>query len=269
MTVSSGSGNKTIDKKMEEAEDITQLKHLLDLELKRMAEKGEIDIILFMGVDGRTFATNIPPDLTPPQYRLFNLVKANIPHICGQLQTENLDISIQKFSEGVLVISGVGDNAFLVSIIVRDIDITNIQDLVAIILRGSTVIRHIFELRPLSDSALKKYPSDVSQELKKLSRLLFKQRFDQTAEYKKNMKILDFIKEKVQGVVGIGATDEIITVTFNEIGTTAPYMKDKQWISFTEKIIQNHIRNVSGDIVADDCLKTWLPEIESKIKSFV
>jgi len=64
-------------------------------------------------------------------------------------------------------------------------------------------------------------------------------------------------------------TDELLTLTFNELGTTAPYMNDKLWMMFAEKLINEHIKRASGDLVADECYKTWIPELQQKLKTFV
>jgi hypothetical protein len=55
----------------------------------------------------------------------------------------------------------------------------------------------------------------------------------------------------------------------NELGTSAAYMKDSDWLKFVERVIDHHIKARSGDIVADKCRKTWVPEVERKLKSFV
>jgi len=95
------------------------------------------------------------------------------------------------------------------------------------------------------------------------------ERFDQTKQYRKNTEILEFIKKKLADVVGVGAVDEIITVTFNELGTSAPYMTDQLWRIYLEKVIQKHVRAMSGEIMADECYRTWMPELDKKLRSFV
>jgi predicted regulator of Ras-like GTPase activity (Roadblock/LC7/MglB family) len=259
---------KKMDKTLE-AENITLLKHLLGIELRRLCSGNDIDLAFFMGVDGRTFSSHIPEQLTPMQFYLMNLMKNNIKHICGQLESENMKVSIQQYKKGTILISGVGDNAFLVSIIERDIDISQIHEIIDAVLTGSAVLKHILEVKPINEQTISAYPKEVGDELKKLSRLLFKEQFEHTRDYKKNIEILNFLKNKIQSVVGVGAVDEIVTLVLNELGTAPAYMNDNLWITFIDKVIQEHIEKLRGDIVADECRKAWVPEVERKLKSFV
>ncbi len=265
-------GKKVARKKMEktlEAENITLLKHLLGIELRRLCKDNNIDMAFFMGVDGRIFSSHIPEQLTPLQYHLLNLIKANLTHICLQLQSENLKVSIQQFKEGTIMISGVGDNAFLVSVIGKNVQVSQIRDVIGGVSTASAVLKHILEVKPINDKVMADYPSEVSGELRKRSRLLFNEQFEHTREYKKNIEILNFLKKKIEGVVGVGVVDEIITLVFNELGTAPAYMNDKQWRMFIEKVIKERITELRGDIVAQECMKTWVPEMEKKLKSFV
>ncbi|MEM2899167.1 MAG: hypothetical protein QXT63_00090 [Thermoplasmata archaeon] len=252
-----------------EAENVALLKHLLEIELRRLKEEAELDMIFFVGVDGRIFASYIPEVLDASQFGLLSLWKAQLPHMCAQLRNENMKVSIQQFKHGTVIITGVGDNAFLVSLISRDVEVTNLLECMKRVLMGSLVIKHIFELKPLSESTLSKYPKEVSEELAKLSRLLFKERFVHTKEYIRNMEVLEFIKKKLSNVVGLGNVDEICTVTFNELGTSPKYMTAQLWMVFAERIIKEHVKRAAGEVMADECMRTWIPEIEKKLKSFV
>lgn len=259
---------KNIDKRME-AKTVVQLKHMLEMELNQIKDENNIDILMFMGVDGRVFSSIIPPILDAPQFRLLNHVKMNLIHICNQLTAGNMKISIQQFSFGTVIISGVGDNAFVVTLFVESPDIAELGTVTNNLVRGSKVLHHLFELKPITEEYLKDYDEDVSTELSELTRRLFVEKFDETREYKRNMELLSFLKKKISSVVGIGVVDEVITLSMNELGVTAAYMNNKQWITFTEMAINNHIRKSAGDIVADECLKNWIPEVERKLKSFV
>ncbi|MGC9061029.1 MAG: hypothetical protein ACP5JR_07370, partial [Thermoplasmata archaeon] len=106
---------KKMDKTME-AETASLLKDIISMEMRKLAETTGIEIMLFIGVDGRTFSSIIPPALTPIQFHMFNLLKQNIPSICSQLRAENLVESIQIYANGTLFITGVGRNLFLASI---------------------------------------------------------------------------------------------------------------------------------------------------------
>jgi hypothetical protein len=256
-------------KKTLEAEDVGLLKHLLDMELREFKEEADIDIILFMGIDGRIFSSFIPTELNRQQYSLLKMIQGNLSYICAQLRSENLKLSVQQYEEGTMLIAGVGKNAFLASLIADAVDINQLEGRLASLIKASAVLNHIIDAKPLSESELEKYPEEIASELQKLSRLLFKERFSYTKKYRKNTEIFNAIKSKIESVVGKGQVDEIITFTFNEMGTRMGSMESNQWLMFLEKVINSHIRPHSGDVVADECIRMWLPEIERKIKSFV
>jgi hypothetical protein len=258
---------KNIDKRME-AGTATMLKHMLDIEVRNVKEKDQVDAVLFMGVDGRMFCSNIPVDLSPPQYRLLNLVKAHLPHICGQLSAENLKISVQYYGEGTIVIAGVGDNAFLVLLFAKGIKFNDMETILENAEDAGTVLNHLFESRPITPEAMKGYNKKVQADLTDLSRQLFVERFEETREYQKNMEILKFVKEKIQDTVGIGAVDEIVTVSFNELGTSAAYMNDDLWKKFVESVVER-IGEMGGEVIAEKFASSSVPEIEKKLKSFV
>jgi hypothetical protein len=86
-------------------------------------------------------------------------------------------VSIQQFKEGTIMISGVGDNAFLVSIIGKNVEVSQIRDVIDGVTVASDVLKHILEVKPINEKTLAEYPPAVSDELTKLSRLLFKERF--------------------------------------------------------------------------------------------
>jgi hypothetical protein len=239
------------------------------MELRRLHEEAEIDIILFMGIDGRIFSSYIPIMLDTRQYYLLSLIRSNLPHICAQLRSENLKISLQQYDEGILILSGVGNNAFIACIIAKEIEIAEVQNRLTSVVKASAVLKHIFELKPLKESELVNYPEEISNELKNLSRLLFKERFTYTKDYKKNVEILDNIKSKIESVMSKGQVNEIVTLTFNELGTQLGTMNNRLWMQFIEIVINNHIRPSTSDLVAEECRKTWIPEIERKLKSFV
>jgi predicted regulator of Ras-like GTPase activity (Roadblock/LC7/MglB family)/flagellar biosynthesis chaperone FliJ len=253
-----------------EARDVGMLKYLLDTELSRLKDETEIDLALFMGVDGRIFASCIPFDLDFDQYYLLTLVHGNLPYVCAQLRQENLKLSIQQYLEGIIVISGIGDNAFLACLLSKKRNLADIDSQLKPIQKSSAVLKHLFEMRPLKADELSSYPEDVAEELSKLSRLLFKERFTYTKEYKKNVEILDIIKNKLASVLGgVGAVNEVVTMTFNEMGMQVGMMKKNDWMMFLERVIDHHIARLSSDLVAEECRRTWIPEIQAKLKSFV
>ena len=259
---------KRIDKRME-AETVSLLKHMLEMELRRTREENDLDIILFIGVDGRIFSSYIPPSLNPKQYHLLSLVKSNLEHICSQLTRENLKISIQQYAAGTVIITGIGASAFLVFLTTKDLDISNVSGLLANLQRSGIVLKHLFDLKPITSDAMSMYPDDVVEELRKLSRLLFVEKFEETREYRRNMEIMKLMKERIGSVLGVGSVDEAVTFALNELGVRPAYMTDSDWLKFVEKVVEDHIRPQRGDMVADKCLKSWREEVEKKLKSFV
>ncbi len=253
-----------------EARDVGMLKYLLDTELSRLKDEAQLDLALFMGVDGRIFSSFIPFDLDVDQYYLLNLVHGNLPYVCAQLRQENMKISIQQYDEGIIVISGIGDFAFLACLMSKKKNISEIDAQLKPIIKSSAVLKHLFEMRPLKVDELSEYPDEVAEELGKLSKLLFKDRFTYTKEYKKNVEILEMIKKKLASVLGgMGSVNEVVTMTFNEMGMQMGMMKKNDWMVFLEKVINDHVSRLSSEIVAEECKRTWVPEIQAKLKSFV
>jgi len=259
---------KKLDKTLE-AKTATNLKTILDMELSRLQGDADLDMLLFVGVDGRIFASLIPTDLNITQFRILNLVKSNLESICSQLKNENLLSAFQEYKEGAVTISGVGDNAFTVGMVARTVTTDARALILSKVSRSSVVLKHLFDQKPITDEALAGYPDEIKAILKGHSRQLFVESFDQTRGYKKNMKIKNWLETKLASIVGVGNVDEVMTVTFNELGSSAPYMTDHDWIKFLETVVNSHIRRLNGDIVADECYRSWLPELDQKLKSFV
>jgi len=258
-----------LTKKTLEAKDVGLLKHLLSMELRRLAEQAGLDIVMFLGVDGRMFSSFVPVNLTMTQFNLLNLVKGNLGDICSQLRRENLKMAMTQYKDGTVLISGVGVNAFIIAIVASDVSTSQVEAKLNALKRSAMVINHVFEQKPLGEEDLAGYPDDVRTELESLGRQLFKERFTLTKDYKKNQDILEMIKNKLATVVGKGAVGEIVEQTFNEMGLRMANMDRGLWMMFLETIIKKHISRLSGPIVAEECLRTWIPEIESKLKSFV
>ncbi len=256
-------------KKTLDAKDVGLLKHLLAMELERLAERSGVSVILFMGTDGRLFSSYVPEFLSVREYHLLNLVQGNLTDLCSQLRRQNLKTSTQQYEDGVVFLSGVGKSAFLTAVVAESKTTEEIQTVMEDIILTAQVVHHIFELKPLTDEGLAEYPPEVKDELEYLGRQLFKERFTQTKDYKKNQEILNYIKSKIASVVGRGSVDEIVTMTFNEMGVRLGNMDRHSWMIFVDIVIKNHIAAVSGDIVAEQCSKTWVPDVERKLKSFI
>src|SRR2546428_730520 len=211
-----------VDKTMG-ADTVGHLKHLLETELKRAREENDLDIAMFSGVDGRIFSSSIPNQLDPREYRLLNLLKGNLAHICNQLSGQNMMMSVQQFEAGTIIISGVGDRAFLVFLTTKPVEITKMQGVLANVLKTSIVVRHLFESRPITPEVLASYDEAVAGELKRLTRILFVEKFGETKEVKKNKEIAQYLQSELGALVGPGPLQEIVTTAYNPGRTTAPH----------------------------------------------
>jgi len=256
-----------VDKTME-AESVGLLKHMLDTELRRSREENGFDLVLFLGVDGRIFASDVPWTLDPKQYRLLHLVKGNLNHICNQLSGQNMMLSVQQYDVGTIIISGVGDKAFLTFLTTKPLEVANMQGVLNNVLNVSTVMKHLMDQRGMSEADLSAYPEEVARELKKLTRALFVEKFEETRGYKRNMEVLAFVKKRLQVAVGVGPLEEIVTMAFNEVGTSAPYMTEAHWDRFLELVLEE-VEKVAGEVAAERAKREWTPEVRKMLKSFV
>src|SRR5437879_10076203 len=217
-----------VDKTMV-AETVGHLKHLLETELRRAREENSLDIAMFSGVDGRIFSSSIPNQLDPREYRLLNLLKGNLAHICNQPSGQNRMMSVQQFEAGTIIISGVGDRAFLVFLTTKSVEITKMQGVLANVLKTSIVVRHLFESRPITPEILASYDEAVAGELKRLTRILSVEQFGETKEFKKNKEIAQYLQSKLAALVAPGLLQAIVTIAYNEVGTTAPCRTSAHW----------------------------------------
>src|SRR3989440_1418405 len=131
-----------IDKTMG-ADTVGHLKLLLETELKRAREESSLDIAMFLGVDGRIFSSSIPNQLNPREYRLLNLLKGSLAHICSQLSGQNMMMSVQQFEAGTNIISAVGDRAFLAFLTSKTAENTKMPTVLANVLKTSILVRHL------------------------------------------------------------------------------------------------------------------------------
>ncbi len=259
--------NKNLEKTLE-AKDVTLLRSLIHLALKKLKDDGKIDMILFVGVKGRIFDSIIPERLDMKEYYLLNQFKSSLYKICAQLMSENMKISIESYEMGSLIISLVGDAAFLSVMVTRELGHEDLRNLIREVNKWSIVVNHIFQLKPLSGKVVDGYSEDIKKELHNLSRQLFIERFEYTKQYRKNQKILEFLKKEISAMVGVGMVDEILTISFNEIGTAPRYMKDDLWPALIERVTAK-IRDMRGSIVADEYYKKWITDVERMIRTFV
>ncbi len=262
------SKKKKLDRRME-AETVSQLKYMLEMELTNLRDRAGIDLTLFIGVGGRIFATSIPEELRPDQYRLLSTFKGNLTNLCSKLKGEDLEISIERWKSGMAIVAAVGDNSFLASLLSEKSEISEMGSILDEVVKATDVLKHIFEQKDFDEDTINEYPEDVQKELNRLSRQLFVERFTHTKSYKKNEEILEFMKDKIRKAVGVGQLEQIVSVTFNKMGTSAPYMEEDMWYDFLDTVIDEHIRPIVGDIQAEQYKKKWKKELDEKMKSFL
>ncbi len=256
-----------VDKTMG-AETVGHLKLLLETELGRCREDNELDIAMFLGVDGRIFASSIPNELNPREYRLLNLLKGNLAHICNQLSGQNMMMSVEQFEAGTIIIGGVGDRAFLVFLTTKPVEITKMQGVLSNVVKTAIVIRHLFEERPVTPEILASYDEAVATELRRLTRLLFVQKFGETKEFKKNKEIETYFRQRLGALVGPGPLEETLTLAYNEVGTSSAYMTRDHWNRFVALVLEK-LREIRGDAVADRAEKEWKTYLNGVLSSFV
>ncbi len=256
-----------VDKTMG-AETVGHLKHLLETELRRCREDNGLDIAMFLGVDGRIFASSIPDRLNPREYRLLNLLKGNLAHICNQLSGQNMMMSVEQFEAGTVLISGVGERAFLVFLTSKSVEITKMQGILSNVIKTSIVVRHLFEEKPVTPEVLGAYDEAVAAELKRLTRILFVEKFEQSKEYRKNKEIEAYLKNNLGSLVGPGPQQEILGLAYNEVGTTSAYMTADHWGRFVTILI-DRVRDLRGEAVADRADKEWRTYLTRVLSSFV
>src|SRR5438046_9888379 len=223
---------------------------------------------MFLGVAGRIFSSSIPDRLEPREYRLLNLLTGNLAHICNQLSGQNMMMSVQQFEAGTVIISGVGDRAFLVFLTTKPVEITKMQGVLANVLKPSLVVRHLFESKPITPAILASYDEAVAGELKRLTRILFVEKFGETKELKKNKEIAQYLQSKLGALVGPGPLQEIVTLAYDEVGTTAPYMTSEHWERFLT-ILLDRLRAVEGESVAAKAVEEWHEVLKHIVRSFV
>ncbi len=256
-----------VDKTMG-AETVGHLKLLLETELEQCREDNALDIAMFLGVDGRIFASSIPNELNPREYRLLNLLKGNLAHICNQLSGQNMMMSVEQFEAGTVIISGVGDRAFLVFLTTKPVEITKMQGILANVVKTAIVVRHLFEEKPITPEVLAAYDEAVAAELKRLTRYLFVRKFGETKEFKKNKEIETYLRQRLGALVGPGPLEETITLAYNEVGTAPAYMTRDHWNRFLGLLLEK-LREIRGDAVADRAEKEWKSYLNDVLSSFV
>lgn len=254
-----------VKKTKDDLEDVSLLKFALTAQLKRMYETSDVDVLLFAGVDGKIYASYIPENIGAKIFELTNLITGNLLHVSKQLEI-GLVQSVIEYGFGTVIFSSVGRGTLLISLFTKKVDLTENMKKIDI---TREVMQHVFEQRPMSSEQLSRYPDEVSGELRLLAKSVFNEMYTQSSEYKKNMEILDDIKERIETVMGHGEVDQVLSMAFNEIASSAKWMTEDMWILLVEMIIDKQIRPLHGDYVADMCQAEWIPDIKRKLEAFV
>ncbi|WP_407356219.1 hypothetical protein [Methanolobus sp. WCC5] len=255
----------SVKKTKDDLEDVSLLKFALVAQLKRTHQSSDVDVLLFAGADGKIYASYIPESIGPKIFELTNLISHNLLHVSQQLAM-GLRQSVIEYDFGTVIFSSVGRGALLISLFTGKVDLSENMDKIRI---AKNVIQHIFEQRPMTADQLATYPPEVADELRVLSKIVFNEMYTQSSEYKKNMKILADIKEKITGVMGRGEVEQVLAMAFNEIASSPKWMTEDLWPLLVEMIIRDQIRPLHGDYVADICEAEWIPDIKHKLESFV
>jgi hypothetical protein len=252
-----------------EAANVTLLKQVLQIELDALRADAGVDLVFLMGVDGRIFASSIPRKLAQNQYRLMERVKQQVPLLAAALRQTRLKLQVQTYEEGAVLIMEVGDGAFLAAV---KVDHGSMKGMDPVIRRADVAckaIAHILKEKGFSDEEMRGYAEEVRSELKTLSYRLFREAYDTTKGARKNREIAEFLRRKIKDRLGAGLVDEVMDLTYNELGTTERFMNDKLWQRFVELVVEKHVRRLTGDIVADVCRRTWSKDVGRMIESFV
>lgn len=254
-----------VKKTKDDLEDISLLKFALVSQLKRTYETSDVDVLLFAGIDGKIYASYIPDSIGPRIFELTNLITSNLLHISQQLSM-GLQQSVIEYEFGIVIFSSVGRGALLISLFTAKVDLSQNMRKIEI---TREVMQHLFEQRPMTEAQLSTYPADVSRELRELAKCVFNEMYTQSSEYKKNMEILSDVKKKITDVMGRGEVDQVLAMAFNEIASSPKWMTEKLWPLLLEMVINDQIRPLHGDYIADVCMAEWIPDIKRKLESFV
>lgn len=252
-----------------EAEDVTLLKQVLQLELDALRADAGVDVVFLMGVDGRIFASSIPRKLAQNQYRLLERAKQQVPQIAATLKKQRMKLQIQTYEEGAVVIAESGPGAFIAAVKVDHGSMKGMDPVIRRTEIACQAVAHILKEKGFADEDLRGYSEELKSELKSLSYRLFRDAYDTTKGARKNRDIAQFLRRKIKDRLGAGLVDEVMSLTYNELGTTERFMNNELWQRFVELVVEKHVRRLSGDIVADVCRRTWSKDVGRMSESFV
>lgn len=246
-------------------EDVSLLKFALGSQLKELQQNSDADVVLFAGSDGRIYASYIPDDSSDKIFELTNLISKNLLHISNQLEI-GLNQSIIEYDLGSVIFSAVGRGTILISLFSKQQELA--KNLVKINITKN-VLLHIFEQRPMTDEALAEYDESISNELRSLSKRVFDEMYTQSSEYKKNMEILEDIRTKVASVMGQGEVEHVLAYCFDMLASSAKWMTSEEWKMLVEMVIEDQIKPLHGEYIAEMCRIEWIPAVAKKLEAFM
>lgn len=252
-----------------EAQDVRLLKQVIQLELDAVRSDTALDIVLLMGAGGRIFASSMEAALGAREFALMERVKAQVPALAAALQRQRMRLQLQSFEEGSVVLAEVGRGSFLVALRAEGPSVASMDPVVGRLEVACQVLDHLVKEKGFSDEEVRALPEPVRKELKALSYRLFREAYDTTETARKNRQVAVFLRERIRDRLGAGLVDEVMGVTYNELGVTERFMNDQLWQRFIESVVEKHVRRAAGDIVADVCAKTWSRDVQRMVESFV
>lgn len=209
-------------------EDVAVLKHALDFELRLLSEKADVVVALLVGLNGQVLASYVPNDLSSSDYRLLNLVQANIPYLRKEIAIGNIEQSIARYEAGNVVAARVGKGELLLSVLARD---TSVTENLPQINRCVQVLSHISSQKAITKEELAEYGEDVAEELGELTRRLY-QELEATGtvgEKKKNEETLEKFKGILDAIVGKAEADMIMIMNRSQLGIQPKRVSPLQW----------------------------------------
>ncbi|HEX9709191.1 MAG TPA: hypothetical protein VGB42_04400 [Candidatus Thermoplasmatota archaeon] len=252
-----------------DAQDVRLLKQVIRLELDAVRADSGVDVALLMGADGRIFAASMPTALRAREFALMERMKAQVPALATALRRQRMQLQVQSYEEGSVVVAEVGRGSFLVALKADGSFLGAMDAVLGRLSVACRVLDHLIKEKGLSPEETRAEPEPVRKELEALSYRLFREAYDTTKTARKNREVAEFLRKRIRDRLGAGLVDEVMGLTYNELGSSERFMNDLLWQRFIETVVEKHVRRVSGDIVADVCARTWSRDVRRMVESFV
>jgi hypothetical protein len=261
---SGGRAVKSLD-----ADNVRLLKQVIQLELDGARADAGLDVLLLMGSGGRIFGSSMPAKLSAKQFALMERVKAQAFQMGGATQRQGLRVQVQSFEEGSIIFSQAGSGALLCALKADGGSVGAMDSVLERMKVAGGALEHILKEKGFSPEETASLPASVRDELKALSYRLFREAYDTTGTARKNREVAQFLRARIKDRLGAGLVEEAVSLAYNELGTSERFMNDQLWMRFVDIVVEKHVRRLSGDLVADVCLRTWKKDIARITESFV